>query len=160
MPASITTELVWSEIEKQLFAVLSYVTPEAAARSAGIVYIVRDRKLYIGTDTDSWKAKHIHLNPRVALNVTIAKRIPLMPWIKIPAATIALHGTARVIAAKDADAGIIQALMRGMVEDPELVAETCVIEVEPTGHFVTYGVGVPLLAMRDPKNARGRAPVA
>lgn len=160
MPASITTELIWAEIEAQLFAVLSYVTPKAEARSAGIVYIVRDRKLYIATGADSWKAKHIRLNPRVALNVTIPKRIPFMPWIKIPAATIALHGMARVIAAKDADAGVIQALMRGKVEDLELVAQTCVIEVEPTGHFVTYGVGVPLLAMRDPKKARARVPVA
>lgn len=160
MPASITTELVWTEIEKQLFAVLSYVTPTGEARSAGIVYVVRDRKLYIGTGTDSWKAKHIRLNPRVALNVTIPKRILFMPWIKIPAATIALNGTARVTAAKDADPGVIQALMRGMVEDPELVAQMCVIEVEPTGHFVTYGVGVPLLAMRDPKKARGRVSVA
>ncbi|MDH3622894.1 MAG: hypothetical protein OES69_16555 [Myxococcales bacterium] len=51
------------------------------------------------------------LNPRVALNVTIPKRIPFMPWFKIPAATIALNGAARVIAAKDADPGVIQALM-------------------------------------------------
>jgi len=160
MTSTITTDLVWTEIERQRFAVLSYVTPGAEARSAGIVYIVRDRKLFIATSADSWKERHIRLNPRVALNVTIPKRIPFMPWIKIPAATIALHGTARVIAAKDADAGIIQALMRGMVEDPELVAQTCVIEVEPTGHFVTYGVGVPLLSMRDPKKARGRVPVA
>jgi hypothetical protein len=115
---------------------------------------------YIATRADSWKGKYIRLNPSVALNVTIPKRIPFMPWIKIPAATIALHGTARVIVAKDADAEIIQALMRGMVEDPELVAQTCVIEVEPTGHFVTYGVRVPLLAMRDPKTARGRVPVS
>jgi hypothetical protein len=156
MPAAITTELVWAEIEKQLFAVLSYVTPRGDARSAGIVYIVRDRKLYIGTGTDSWKGKHIRLNPRVALNVTIPKRIPFMPWIKIPAATIALHGTARVIAAKDADSGIIQALMPAMVDDPKLVAQMCVIEVEPTGHFVTYGVGVSPLVMRDREKARGR----
>ncbi|MBW2688245.1 MAG: hypothetical protein JRE19_20455 [Deltaproteobacteria bacterium] len=53
MPASITTELVWSEIEKQLFAVLSYVTPKAEARSAGIVYIVRDRKLTLGRQNTS-----------------------------------------------------------------------------------------------------------
>ncbi len=160
MPASITTELVWSEIEKQLFAVLSYVTPKAEARSAGIVYIVRDRKLYLRASTDSWKAKHIRLNPRVALNVTIPKRVPFMPWIKIPAATIALHGAARVIAAKDADPGAIQALTRAMPDHSDPVAQISIIEVEPTGHFVTYGVGVPLLAMRDPKKARGRVSVA
>jgi len=54
MPASITTELVWAEIEKRLFAVLSYVTPKAEARSAGIVYIVRGRKLYMRARSDSW----------------------------------------------------------------------------------------------------------
>jgi hypothetical protein len=50
--------------------------------------------------------------------------------------------------------------MRAIPDHSELVAQISIIEVEPTGHFVTYGVGVPLLAMRDPKTARGRAPVA
>ena len=159
MPASITTELVWREIEKQIFAVLSYVTPKAEARSAGIVYIVRDRKIYMRARSDSWKAKHIRLNPRVALNVTIPKRIPFMPWIKIPAATIALNGAARVIADKDADPGVIQALMGAMPDHSELASQISIIQVEPTGHFATYGVGVSLLAMRDPKTARGRVPV-
>jgi hypothetical protein len=160
VPASITTDLVWREIEKQIFAVLSYVTPKAEARSAGIVYIVRDRKMYMRARSDSWKAKHIRLNPRVALNVTIPKRFPFMPWIKIPAATIALNGAARVIAVKDADPGVIQALMGAMPDHSELAAQISIIEVEPTGHFATYGVGVSLLAMRDPKTARGRVPVA
>jgi hypothetical protein len=160
MPASITTDLVWGEVEAQRFAVLSYVTPKAEARSAGVVYIVRDRKLYVRASTDSWKARHIHLNPRVALNVTIPKRVPFIPWIKIPAATIALNGAARVVAAKDADPGVIRALTRAIPDHSELIAETSIIEVEPTGDFLTYGVGVPLLAMRDPKTARGRVPVA
>ena len=53
-----------------MFAVLSYVTPKSHARSAGIVYTVRDRVLYIGTGKDSWKAKHIVRNPNVALFAT------------------------------------------------------------------------------------------
>jgi hypothetical protein len=159
MPAPITTELVWKEIEKRVFAVLSYVTPKTQARSAGIVYVVRNRVLYVGTELDSWKAKHIRLNPNVALNVTIAKRIPFLPWIKIPDATIAFSATARVLPAAEADSEIIEALMRGMAEDAELVANTALLEIHATGDFVTYGVGVPLLDMRDPKKARGRAPV-
>ena len=98
MPAPVTTSLVWNEIEKRLFAVLAYVNPHGQARSAGIVYIANDQVLYVGTEKDSWKAKHIRLNPNVALNVTIAKRIPFMPWIKIPDATIAFNGTARLMA--------------------------------------------------------------
>lgn len=42
---------------------------------------------------------------------------------------------------------------------PEIHADTCILEVEPEGQFVTYGVGVPLLAMRDPRKAEGRVPV-
>jgi len=42
---------------------------------------------------------------------------------------------------------------------PEIHADTFILEVEPEGQFVTYGVGVPLLAMRDPRKAEGRVPV-
>ena len=83
-----------------------------------------------------------------------------MPWIKIPDATIAFNGTARVVPADESDPEIIKMLMKGMVDDPELVADTCIIEIRPTGHFVTYGVGVPLMDMRDPNKARGRCLVS
>ncbi|MGB8223074.1 MAG: hypothetical protein WCF10_10840 [Polyangiales bacterium] len=116
MPAPVTTDLVWNEIEKRL-------------------------------------------NSHVALNVTIPKRIPFMPRIQIPATTIAFSGTAQVLAATEADREVLHALMRGMADDPERVAESALVEIHPTGDFVTYGVGVPLLDMRDPKKARGRAPV-
>ncbi|MFZ1863536.1 MAG: pyridoxamine 5'-phosphate oxidase family protein [Polyangiales bacterium] len=159
MPAPITTDLVWQEVEKRLFAVLSWVNPSGHARSAGIVYLVKDRALYVATNDDSWKAKHIRSNPHVALNVTIPKRIPFMPWVKIPDATIAFSATARVMAATETEPEIIEVLMRGMAEDPERLARTCVLEIRPSGHFATYGVGIPLLDMRDPKKARGRAPV-
>ena len=159
MPASITTDFVWAEIERRRFAVLSYVTPTAEARSAGVVYIARDRKLYTRAGSDSWKARHIRLNPQVALVVTIPKRIPFLPWVRIPAATIALHGTARVIGARDADPGVMRALASSVPDHSELKARTSIIEIEPTGHFLTYGVGVPLLVMRDPSRARYRVPV-
>lgn len=93
MPAPISSDLVWKEIEKRSFAVLSYVNPKSQARSAGIVYVVIDRVLYVRVAKASWKAKHI------------------------------------------------------------------LLEIRPTGHFVTYGVGVSLLDMRHPQKARGRVPV-
>ena len=127
MSAPVTTDLIWSEIERRLFAVLSYVNPKGQARSAGIVYIVRDRILYVGTGADSWKARHIRENPNVALNVTIPKRIPFMPWIKIPDATIAFSGTARLIPASEAEPEVIAALMKGMVDDRERVAATSLL---------------------------------
>ena len=159
MAAPVTTDLVWTEVGKQLFAVLSWVTPKAEARSAGIVYIVRDRKLYIGTGASSWKAKHIAKNPSVALNVLIQKRIPFMPWIKIPDATIAFRGKAAVRDVSELDPAIMAQLIKGMSDDPEIHADNCILEVEPEGHFVTYGVGVSLTAMRDPRKAEGRVSV-
>ena len=156
MAASVTSERVWKEIEKRSFAVLSYVTPRGEARSAGIVYVVRGRRLCIRTAADAWKTRHIRLNPSVALNVTIAKRIPFMPWIRIPAATIAFNGTARVIDREAAEDGLAQAMSQATGHEAEGI---CFIEVTPVGHFLTYGVGVPLLDMRTPAKARARVPV-
>ena len=57
MPAKVTSEQVWREIEKRSFAVLGFVTPRGEARTAGIIYTVRDRQVYIVTGRDSWKAR-------------------------------------------------------------------------------------------------------
>jgi hypothetical protein len=159
MPAPVGSDLVWKEIEKRSFAVLSYVNPKGRARSAGIVYVAINRVLYVRAAKDSWKAKHILLNPHVALNVTISKRVPFMPWIKIPDATIAFSGTARVLPMRDVDPKLLATIMGPLIEQHGTIAENCIIEIRPSGHFVTYGVGVSLLEMRDPQKARGRTPV-
>ena len=152
----ITTDLVWSEIEKNLFAVLGMVTAKNEARTVGIVYIAHDRTLYIGTKSSAWKAKHIANNGSVSLTVTIPKRIPLLPWIKIPAATITFSGKAKVVPATDLDADVIEPLYRGLTDNDELMAGSSVIIVEPVGEFITYGVGISLMQMRDTEKARGR----
>jgi hypothetical protein len=35
------------------------VTANHEARTVGVVYVVRDRKLYVATDREAWKARHI-----------------------------------------------------------------------------------------------------
>lgn len=158
MSSQLSPDLVWQAIEKELFAVLGMVTSQDEARTAGIVYIVRDRKLYIATGADTWKARHIAANPHVSITIPIAKRVPVMPWIKIPQATITFAGTARVYPATEAPPDILQAIFRGVGLD--LIAGSCLIEVTPEGEFVTYGIGIPLMKMREPEQARGRSPVA
>ena len=157
--ANPTQEQVWSELDKNLFAVVGMVTARQEARTAGIVYIVRDRRLYFGTSKDAWKTRHIAQNGHVSVTVPIAKSIPLMPWIKIPAATITFAGEASVHAAAAVEPDLLRALFRGMAEDPEQVARTAVVEITPVGDFVTYGVGVSLMQMRFPEKARGRVAV-
>ncbi|MCA9899542.1 MAG: hypothetical protein KC433_15225 [Anaerolineales bacterium] len=154
------SEQVWQAIEKEIFAVLGMVTAKNEARTVGVVYIVQNHKLYIGTGADSWKARHIAGNTAVSITIPIAKRIPIMPWIKIPAATITFSGTGRVLPATEAAEPILRAVFRDLADDAAQMSETCLIEVTPEKEFITYGVGVSLMEMRDTAKARGRAPVA
>ena len=159
MTVELTSDQVWETIEKNLFGVIGMVTKESEARTVGIVYVVRDRRLYIGTGKNTWKAKHIAQNSHVSLTIPVHKGIPLLPMIKIPAATITFCGEAKIVDVADVPQEILQAVYRGMAEDPERLADTCLIEVTPVKDFITYGIGVSLMEMRDPEQARGRAPV-
>lgn len=160
MTVQLTPDQVWQEIEKNLFAVLGMVTPQGESRTVGIVYVVADHKLYIGTMKAAWKMKHIAGNPHVSLTIPIAKRVWFIPWLKIPAATITFSGVARVLENSEVKATVLDKLYRGLAKDEQAMAESCVIEVTPQKEFITYGVGIPLRQMRFPDKARGRVAVA
>jgi uncharacterized pyridoxamine 5'-phosphate oxidase family protein len=159
MVENLTTEQVWEAIEKELFAVLGMVTAKQEARTVGIVYMVNNHKLYITSGKTAWKVRHIAQNPHVSLTIPIAKRIFFMPWIKIPAATITFSGRARLLEVDEVPGKLLAKLYRGMEVDPEIRENSCIIEVTPEKDFITYGVGIPLMQMRDPLQARGRVPV-
>jgi hypothetical protein len=159
MSTQLTPAQVWQTIEKELFAVVGMVNAAGEARTAGLVYIVRERKLYVATGRDTWKARHMAANPHVSVTIPIAKRVPIMPWLKIPQATITFQGTARVFPAAEASPELLRAIFQHKADDREMVAGSCLVEITPVGEFVTYGVGVRLMDMREPEKARGRAPV-
>lgn len=156
MSLQLASTRVWEEVERNSFAVLGMVTAAGESRTVGIVYVVDNRKLYIGADRTAWKTKHITRNPHVSLTIPIAKRVPLMPWIKIPAATITFSGSAQILDKEELEAGLLEKLHR----HDEARGGWCAIEVTPQRDFITYGVGVSLLAMRHPAKSRGRASVA
>lgn len=155
MSLQLTSQQIWDEVEKHTFAVLGVVTAKGEPRTVGIVYVVDDHKLYIGSARTAWKARHIEGNPHVSATVAIPKRVPLMPWIKVPAATITFSGTARILEKRDLGAELLDKLYRH--DDGR--DEWCAIEMTPEKDFITYGVGVSLLAMRSPAKSRTRAPV-
>ena len=130
------------------------------ARTVGIVYITHEKKFYIASGKDAWKMRHVRNNPHVSLTVVIPKRIPLMPFIKIPAATISCSGVARILDVPDVSEKVTASLLRGLDLESDEVKNMAVMEVQPVGEFITYGVGVSLMTMRFPDKARGRAPVA
>ena len=160
MALKLQSQLVWEEIGQQLFCVLGMVSAAGEARTVGVVYLVQDHKLYIGTGMKTWKARHIAANPAVSITIPIPKRVPLLPWIKIPQATITFAGRARVFPARGADPQLLRLVFQHYADDPEFMKDNCLIEVTPRGEFLTYGVGIPLMQMRHPEQAHGRAPVA
>jgi len=159
MSVQLSSQVVWQELQNELFAVLGMVTASGEARTIGVVYIVRDQKLYIVTGKETWKARHCQQNPDVSITVPISKRIPIMPWVKIPPATISFSGKASVLDAKDSDPDIVRAITPGLEADSEKLTSLCVIEINPVGEFITYGVGVSLLTMRDNEKARARSSI-
>ena len=156
MRLQLTSTQVWDEVERNAFAVLGVVTANGEPRTVGIVYVVDNHKLYIGADTTAWKTKHIAGNPDVSMMIAIGKRVPFLPWIKIPAATITFSGTAKILTKDE----LGPALLKKLYRHEEGRDTWCAIEVTPQKNFITYGVGVSLIEMRFPEKARSRAPVA
>lgn len=157
----IASETVWQAIAKENFMVIGMVSARGEARTAGVMHHVHDGRLWFTTNDREWKARHIAANPSVSVTVPIARRATFVPWVKVPAATITFCGVAETIPAADLPPDVSRALLHGLEvthggERGALVG----IGVRPTGDFVTYGVGVSLLGMRDTEDARGRAPAA
>ena len=154
----LTSQQIWHAVAKASFAVLSEVTPSGEPRSSGVVYKTVGRRMYVAVAPDSWKARHIAANGRVAVTVTVRRGGLLSLVVPIPPATVSFHATANVRPANSPeDRSIIEAL--GSLLPPERRDSASIIEIVPEGTFVTYGLGVPLMKMRDPGAARARVPV-
>jgi hypothetical protein len=150
-----TARQVWHDLKKSSFAVVSEITPGGEPRSSGVIYRTMGDRLFVAVAPDGWKAKHFAANPRVSVTVPVRRGGILMLMAPIPPATISFHGTVVVHPA-------------GTMEIPkdlepllpaERRAEATILEIVPEGSFLTYGIGVPLMKMRDPAEARGRVPV-
>ena len=156
--ARLTTEQVWQQLAKASFAVLSHVTLAGEPRSSGVLYKTVGQRLYIAAAPDSWKARHIARNGRVAVTVPVRRGGLLSLVAPIPPATVSFHGTAIL---HPADSPQVRPLLKELASllPEERQASATVIEVIPEGAFVTYGVGVSLTQLRDPAAARARVPV-
>ena len=154
MPLPTTADEVWPHIEKWPFGVLSFVTPKGESRSAGIMYQVKDRVLYVLTGEDTWKVRHIRSNPNVSMTVPI-QRLPIRIR-QMPPAVISFSGVATILGLDEIETELRTRLTRGTGEMPG----TCIIRIEPEGRFVTYGIGISAMEMRHPDKSRARVPVS
>jgi Pyridoxamine 5'-phosphate oxidase len=154
----LTEDQVWQAIAKASFAILGYVTPSGDPRSSGVMYKATDRRLYVAVAPDSWKAKHIAACGRVAMTVPVRRGGVMSLLAPIPPATISFHGSAIVHPAGSPEArAVLEKVLALLPADRR--ASASIIEVVPQGAFVTYGLGVSLMKMRDPATARGRVSV-
>jgi hypothetical protein len=153
-----TTEQVWEALDRSFFGVLAFVNRKGHPRTSGICYAVHRRSLYVSTDKSMWKVRHITANPNVSMTVTIPKRVPFLPFIKVPPATITFRGEAQILEVKDIEPSVFERLGRGGERDPEVLKNTAVIRIIPRGEFVTYGIAMPITQMRKHEQAHGRAP--
>jgi nitroimidazol reductase NimA-like FMN-containing flavoprotein (pyridoxamine 5'-phosphate oxidase superfamily) len=156
--ARLTSEQVWRQLAKASFAVLSHLTPAGEPRSSGVLYKTVGRRLYIATAPDSWKARHIARNGRVAVTVPVRRGGLLSLVAPIPPATVSFHGTAVVYPADSSQVHPLPKELASLLPE-ERRASACIIEVIPEGAFVTYGLGAPLAQLRDPAAAGARVPV-
>ena len=155
---SATTEQVWKALDDSIFGVLAFVNRAGRPRTAGVCYVVDGRSLYISSNKDMWKVRHIAADPNVSMTVTLPKRVPFMPFIKVPAATITFKGEAQVLDVGEVDPSVFARLPMGGERDPKVLDNTAIIRVIPRGEFVTYGIAMPITQMRKHEAAHGRAP--
>jgi hypothetical protein len=154
----VTTDLVWRELAKTSFAVISYATPTGMPRSSGVVYALVGRRMFVAVADDSWKAKHIKASGRVAVTVPVRRGGIMSLLLPIPPATVSFHASAIVHPASSLEGSPLSKELAPLLP-PERRASCRIIEIQPVGHFLTYGLGVSLMQMRSPTLARGRAPV-
>jgi hypothetical protein len=153
-----SAEQVWAELGKASFAIVGYVTPAGEPRSSGIVYAAEGRHLYLAVAPDSWKARQIRDDQQVAVTVPVRRGGLLSLLAPIPPATISFHARAIVHPAGSLDlASVSKSLLTLLPKDRR---EATVLELVPEGTFLTYGIGVSLLEMRDPVAAGAHVPIA
>lgn len=156
--SSLTSSRAWREIEKRNFAVLSHATPAGRPRASGVMYGVTNRRLFVVTAPTSWKARHIGQGTEVALTIPVRRGGILSLIAPIPPATISLHATVTVHPPGQPPVNTLPPkLVSGL--PPGRRDTATVLELHPVGDFLAYGIGVPLMAMRDPDRSLARVPV-
>jgi hypothetical protein len=145
-------------MDRNIFGVLAFTNKAGEPRSAGIVYVVDGRSLLISSARDSWKNRHISRHPKVSMTVTIPKRVPFMPFIRIPAATVTFQGDAEILDVEELSEEATRRLFKSSRLDDDMIHTVQVIRVVPRGEFLTYGIDMPITQMADHERAVARVP--
>ena len=86
--ASVASDMSGARSPRRSPAVLSQVTLAGEPRSSGVLYKTIGQRLHVAVGADSWKARHISANRRVAVTVPVRRGGILSLVAPIPPATI------------------------------------------------------------------------
>jgi hypothetical protein len=156
-PPGLTPERVWGTLAKSSFAVMSHVTASGEPRSSGVVYGTDGRRVLVVVAADSWKARTIREGQIVSFTVPIRRGGLLALLFPIPPAVINFRARAHVGEPCMLDRDSLPPKFARLL--PPTSEPSCVLELTPEGNFLTYGIGVSLMKMRDPEAAQARVPV-
>ena len=153
----LTSRDVWRALGRHSFAVMSHVTASGEPRSSGVVYGADGGRLLVVVAASSWKARTIADGQLVAITVPVRRGGLLASLFPIPPAAISFRAKAHVGEACMLDRDSLPRKFARLL--PPTQTPSCVIELTPEGNFLTYGIGVSLMTMRDPEAALARVPV-
>ena len=93
----LTSDDVWNAIRSVNFMVIGMVSAQGRGAHRRR-HAPRGRRPALVHDatTASGRRATSPANPVVSVTVPIAKRVPFMPWVKVPAATITFSGDAEI----------------------------------------------------------------
>jgi hypothetical protein len=154
----LTANDVWRAIGKHSFAVLSHVTASGEPRSSGVIYGTDGGRILVVVAASSWKARTIAEGQVLAVSIPVRRGGILSLLAPIPPAMISFHARAHVGKPGTLDRDSLPKKLARLL--PTSLDNSCLIELTPQGNFLTYGIGVSLMAMRDPEAAQARVPVA
>ena len=163
MPARPTvsrlTNEVWRDIGKQSFAVLSHLDDAGEPRSSGVVYALVDHRIFVAVAPDSSKGRHLKTGDRVSITVPVRRGGLLSLLFPIPPATISFHASVTMHPAGSITRSVLPDKLQRLLPDAD-GSPMCILELAPEGRFLTYGVGVSLMDMRNPEIAGAHVPTS
>lgn len=142
-------------IGKRSFATIATTSSEGRPHSAGVLYDLVGRSLYVSTDLSSRKARNIAANPRVALVIPV-RRLPVGP-----PGLVHFQSTADIVARDDpyllglaADGKLRSVTGHGELDRPDV----CFLHIGLPARLRTYAIGMSLLqVIRHPFDVAGVA---
>lgn len=141
------------KIKKQNWLVLSSVNSKNIPYSSVLVYQSDGNVIICQTGTNTLKANNIRDNNKVAITIPIRKNF-LHKLIPAPPAEIHFSTEAKILPKENKEARRIFSRYLKHSEKVEIPQDSIWIKIDVPNKVTTYGIGVPLLKMRDPNKAR------